>query len=76
MDEPLLVWSKLLLRLALLLLAIGLFPVLLVGTILSGFDPLVPVLLSLTVAPLGALFLLAAVILFLAARLRRRRGSS
>jgi hypothetical protein len=75
-DEPLLIWAKLLLRLALLLLALGLVPLLLVGTILSGFDPLIPVMLSLTLAPLGAIALVAAVILFLAARLRRRPGSS
>jgi hypothetical protein len=76
MHEPLLVWARLLLRLAFLLLALGLVPLLLVGTILTGLDPLVPVLLSLTVAPLGAVCLLLAIILFLAARLRRRRGSS
>ena len=76
MDRPLTVWSKLLLRLALLLLALGLLPVVLVGTVFPEVDPLVPVLLSLTVAPLGALLLVAAVILFLAALLRQRRGSS
>lgn len=77
MDEPLRIWGKLLLRLGLVLLAVGLIPVLAIGTILPQFDPLIPVLLSLTAAPLGALALLAAFILFLAALVRRRpRGPS
>lgn len=76
MDNPLTIWSRLLLRLALVLLAVGLLPVLAAGTFWSGLDPLVPVLLSLTVAPLGGLALLAAAILFLAKLLRRRPGSS
>lgn len=76
MDEPLMVWSRLLLRLALTLLVLGLAPLLVVGTVLPQIDPLVPVMLSLTVAPLGGLFLIAALILFLAALVRRRRGSS
>ncbi|MBI4922078.1 MAG: hypothetical protein HY834_10035 [Devosia nanyangense] len=71
MDEPLRIWGKLLLRLGLVLLALGLVPVLAVGTILPEVDPLIPVLLSLTVAPLGALALVAALILFLAALARR-----
>jgi hypothetical protein len=76
MDRPLLMWAKLLLRLAIVLLLVGLVPLLAISTIFSGINPLVPVMLSLTVAPLGALSLLIAIILFLAALLRRRPGSS
>ena len=72
MDEPLKIWSKALLRLALVLLAIGLLPLLAITTILQGVSPLIPVLLSVSVAPIGAVCLLAAAILFLAALLRRR----
>ena len=76
MNEPLQIWAKLFLRLAIVLLAVGLIPVLAVGTIFTGASPLIPVMLSFLVAPLGALSLLVSLILFLAAVLRRRRGSS
>ena len=76
MNEPLWIWAKLFLRLALVLLAIGLLPLLAVQVLFTDVQPLLPVMLSLSVAPLGALCLVAAVILFLAALLRRRRGSS
>jgi hypothetical protein len=76
MNEPLQIWAKLFLRLAIVLLAVGLIPVLAVGTIFTGVSPLIPVMLSFLVAPLGALSLLVSLILFLAAVLRRRRGSS
>jgi hypothetical protein len=76
MNEPLKIWAKLLLRLAIVLLGVGLIPVLAAGTIFTGVSPLIPVLLSVLVAPLGVLCLLASVILFLAAVLRRRPGSS
>jgi polyferredoxin len=76
MNEPLKVWAKLFLRLAIVLLAVGLIPVLAVGTIFTEVSPLVPVMLSFLVAPLGALSLLVSLILFLAAALRRPRGSS
>jgi len=75
-NEPLWIWAKLFLRLALVLLAIGLLPLLAVQVLFTDVQPLLPVMLSLSVAPLGALCLVAAVILFLAALLRRRRGSS
>jgi hypothetical protein len=74
MNEPLLVWAKLTLRLALVLLAVGLLPVIAVGTLFAGVNPIVPVLLSVTVAPLGAFCLLVALILFLAAWVRGRPG--
>jgi polyferredoxin len=76
MNEPLQIWAKLFLRLAIVLLAVGLIPVLAVATIFTGVSPLIPVMLSFLVAPLGALSLLVSLILFLAAVLRRRRGSS
>ena len=76
MNEPLRIWAKLFLRLAIVLLAVGLIPVLAVGTIFTDVSPLIPVMLSFLVAPLGALSLLVSLILFLAAALRRRPGSS
>ena len=72
MDEPLLLWARLCLRLGLVLLALGLLPLLAVATIFTGFDPLIPVMLSLSIAPIGALSTIAALILFLAALVRRR----
>jgi hypothetical protein len=76
MNEPLQIWARLFLRLAIVLLAVGLLPLLAVGTLFPDVSPLIPVMLSLLVAPLGALCLLVSVILFLAAALRRPRGSS
>lgn len=76
MNEPLALWARALLTLGALLLGIGLVPLLLVLFVFTGLDPLVPVVLSLSVAPLGAVVLLAGLILFLAALLRRRRESS
>jgi polyferredoxin len=75
-NEPLWIWTKLFLRLALVLLAIGLVPLVAIQVLFTGVSPLIPVLLSLTVAPLGVLCLVVAAILFLAALLRRRRGPS
>ena len=74
MNEPLWIWAKLFLRLALVLLGVGLIPVLLVQYLFISVDRLIPVMLSLTVTPLGLLSLLAALILFLAAWLRRPPG--
>ena len=76
MNEPLLLWARLMLRLALVLLVVGLVPLLAVTLVFSGFSPIVPVLLSVFVAPIGALCLAIALILFLAAWVRRRRESS
>ena len=76
MNEPLLFWAKLMLRLALLLLVIGLAPLLAVTLIFTTFSPIAPVLLSVFVAPLGLFCLAVALILFLAAWVRRRTGSS
>lgn len=76
MNEPLRIWAQLFLRLAIVLLAVGLMPLVAVGTLFRDVSPLVPVMLSLLVAPLGALSLVVSLILFLVAALRRPRGSS
>ena len=73
MNEPLTLWAKLFLRLGLVLLAIGLLPLLAIGTLFTDVSPVIPVMLSLSVAPLGVLATLVALILYLAALLRRRR---
>ena len=75
-EDPLWIWTMLLLRLGLVLLAVGILPVIAAGTFLPELDPVVPVLLSLLVAPLGGLALLAAAILFLARTLKQRQGPS
>lgn len=74
MNEPLKFWSRTMLTLGALLLAIGLVPLLLAQAI--GFEPLIPGLLALSVAPLGAIAFAIGLILFLAVLLRRRRGPS
>lgn len=76
MNDAMKLWTRLFLRLGLVLLAVGLIPLALTSTILTTWDQLVPIMLSFTVAPLGALALLVAVILFLAGLVRRRRESS
>jgi len=76
MNAPLLAWAKLFLRLGLVLLAVGILPLLVQQFVLPQISPIVPVLLSVMVAPLGAIVTVVAVILFLAALVRRRRGSS
>ena len=75
MDRPLNVWAKLLLRLGLVLLAVGVLPALLVKYVFTGFDALIPALLLFSAAPLGAITLVVAAILFLAALARRRPGA-
>ena len=74
MDRPLTLWAKALLRLGLVLLAIGILPALLVQYLFTGFDALIPAMLLVSVAPIGGLSLAIAVILFLVALARRRRG--
>ena len=76
MDRPLTVWAKVLLRLGLVLLAVGTIPALLVQYVFTGFDALIPAMLLFSAAPLGALILVIAIILFLAAWVRRAPGSS
>lgn len=76
MDRPLTVWARMLLRLGLVLAAIGTLPALAVQYVFTDFDALIPALLLFSVAPLGALALLAALILFLAAWAQRPSGPS
>ncbi|AKR56537.1 hypothetical protein GCM10011321_02060 [Youhaiella tibetensis] len=66
-------WAKAFLRLGLVLLAIGILPAVIFAYAFPQADPLIPALLSLTVAPLGAFVLAVSVILFLVAVFRRRR---
>ena len=73
MDRPLTVWAMVLLRLALVLLAIGLLPALAVQYVFTELDALIPALLLFSAAPMGAIALAIAAILFLAAWVRRRR---
>ena len=72
MERPLTIWAKALLRLGLVLLAIGVLPALLVQYVFTGFDALIPAMLLFSAAPLGALILAIALILFLVALVRRR----
>ncbi len=72
LSEPLAIWVRGLLRLGLVLLALGVLPALAVRFVFTGLDPLVPVLLLFAVTPLALLALAAALILFLAALVRRR----
>ena len=74
MDRPLTVWAKILLRLGLVLLAIGVGPALLVQYVFTGFDALIPAMLLFSAAPLGGVILVIALILFLVALVRRRPG--
>ncbi|MGV3490783.1 MAG: hypothetical protein ACO1OG_05605 [Devosia sp.] len=71
MDRPLTVWAKILLRLGLVLFAIGTLPALAVQYIFTQIDGLIPALLLFSAAPLGAIILVIGAILFLAASLRR-----
>jgi hypothetical protein len=75
MERPLTIWAKALLRLGLVLLAIGVLPALLVQYVFTGFDALIPAMLLVSVAPIGGLSLVIAVILFLVALARRRPGA-
>lgn len=66
-------WAKAFLRLGLVLLAIGVLPAVAFAVFLPQADPLIPAMLSLTIAPLGVVVLVVAFILFLVAVFRRRR---
>lgn len=72
MDRPLTIWAKLLLRLGLVLLALGVVPALLVRYVFVGFDALIPAMLLFSAAPLGGLITAGALILFLVALARRK----
>lgn len=76
-SDPLSLWAALLLRLALVLCALGFLPILAIATLFPGVDPLIPVLLLYTIGPLGAVAAAFAAILYLAKAVRwLRRGSS
>jgi hypothetical protein len=72
MDRPLTFWAKLLLRLGLVLTGIGVIPALLVQYVFTAFDALIPAMLLFSVAPLGGLITVIALILFLVALARRK----
>jgi hypothetical protein len=74
MDRPLTVWAKLLLRLGLVLLALGIVPALAVKYLFTEVDALIPAMLLFSAAPLGGLITAIALILFLAALVRRKPG--
>ena len=74
MERPLTIWAKALLRLSLVLLAVGILPALLVQYVFTDFDALIPAMLLVSVAPIGGLSLAIAIILFLVALVRRRPG--
>ena len=76
MDRPLTIWAKMLLRLGLVLTALAVVPAFLVQYVFTGLDALIPAMLLFTVAPLGGLALVIALILFLAAWVRRSPGPS
>jgi hypothetical protein len=76
MDRPLVAWAWIILRLALVLLAIGLLPAFAVQYVLTEWDATIAALLLFSVAPLGVLILAIAIILFLVAWARRPRGPS
>jgi hypothetical protein len=76
MDRPLTVWAMMTFRLALVLLAIGILPALVVQYLLPDIDALIPALLLFSVTPLGVLALAVSIILYLVAVARRSGGSS
>ena len=76
MDRPLTAWARITLRLALVLLAIGILPALAVQYVLTDWDATIAALLLFSVAPLGVVVLVIAVILFLVALVRRPPGPS
>lgn len=65
------VWSYVFLKLGLLLLVLGAAPAIFMATFFPGSDPLIPGLLSLSVAPLGVFGILVGAIMWLAGRIRR-----
>jgi len=76
-SDPLSMWAALLLRLALVLCALGFLPILAIATLFPGVDPLMPVLLVYTIGPLGVVAAAVVAILYLAKAVRwLRRGSS
>jgi hypothetical protein len=76
MNDVMKLWIRMFLRLGIVLLAVGFIPLALTSTILTTWDQLIPIMLSFTIAPIGVLCVLVALILFLVALVRRRPGSS
>lgn len=72
LSEATRAWGLVLLRLGLLLLAIGVLPALVQATVLPGLPPLIPLMLLWSVAPLGLLSLAIGAVLLLVGLLRRR----
>jgi|TARA_A100001391_G_scaffold49640_4_gene30039 hypothetical protein len=64
-------WGIAFIQLGALLLAIGLVPLGIMATLFPGVSALVPVLLSLSVAPLGGLCLLAGLVMWGIGAVRR-----
>lgn len=64
-------WARGMVGIGLLLLGLGILPMLGVLLLFPNADPLIPFMLSVSVAPLGALFLATGLILALLALLRR-----
>ena len=74
MDRPLTVWASMAMRLGLVLVAVGVIPALAVKYVFTEADALIPALLLFSAAPLGGVIVVIALILFLAALVRRRPG--
>jgi len=64
-------WGTAFLQLAALLLAIGLLPLVALGLFFPGAPSMLPVLLSLTVAPLGGLSLVIGLTMWLVGLVRQ-----
>ncbi len=65
-------WSYAFLQLGGLLVAIGLLPAIVMMAVAPGSDAMLPVLLSLTVAPLGVVCFLVGAAMWMVALVRRR----
>ncbi|AEQ52167.1 hypothetical protein [Pelagibacterium halotolerans] len=64
-------WGIAFMQLGVLLLAIGLLPLVVMATLFPGASTLVPVLLSLSVAPLGGLCLISGFVMWAIGTVRR-----
>lgn len=64
-------WGIAFIQLGALLLAVGLMPLVVMTTLFPGVSTLVPVLLSLSVAPLGALCLISGLAMWAIGAARR-----
>ena len=76
MNAPAFFWAKIWLRLGAVLLVVGIGPLLVQQFVLTDINPIIPTLLTVSVAPLGAICLTVGIILVLVAWVRRRRESS